>query len=96
MAIWATGPQAMTTEVPGTLPLGVLSITEARVQLPGLLARFREAGPAAQPVVLGRRRRAEAVLVHYDRYRLTLDELEAAQAWIADFRRAADLSRIPR
>ena len=63
-----------------TLPVKVLSITEARAQLPDLLARFREAGPAAEPVVLGLRRHAEAVLVPYERYRTTVDDLEAAQA----------------
>jgi PHD/YefM family antitoxin component YafN of YafNO toxin-antitoxin module len=76
--------------------MGVLSIAEARAQLPDLLARFREAGPAAEPVVLGRRRHAEAVLVHYERYRSMVDDLEAAQAWIATFWAVAELSRIPR
>lgn len=85
----------MNTEVPGTVPLGVLSITEARAQLPDLLARFREAGPAGQPVVLGRRRHAEAVLVPYGRYRVMVDDLEAAAVAIARFRAAAALSRIP-
>ena len=79
-----------------TLPVKVLSITEARAQLPDLLARFREAGPAAEPVVLGLRRHAEAVLVPYERYRTMVDDLEAAAAWIADFRAAAELPSIPR
>ena len=78
------------------LPVKVLSITETRAQLPDLLARFREAGPAAEPVVLGLRRHAEAVLVPYERYRTMVDDLEAAAAWIAGFRAAAELSRSPR
>ena len=77
-------------------PVKVLSITEARSQLPDLLARFREAGLAGRPVVLGCRRQAEAVLVPYERYRAMVDDLEMAQTWIANFRAAADLPRIPR
>ncbi|MHB1526546.1 MAG: type II toxin-antitoxin system Phd/YefM family antitoxin [Candidatus Dormibacteria bacterium] len=74
----------------------VLSITEARGRLPALLAGFREAGLTAEPVVLGRRRHAEAVLVPYERYRTMVDDLDAAATWIADFRAAAERSRIPR
>ncbi|MHB1894005.1 MAG: hypothetical protein ACYCTZ_11000 [Candidatus Dormibacteria bacterium] len=50
----------------------------------------------AEPVVLGRRRHAEAVLVPYERYRTMVDDLDAAATWIADFRAAAERSRIPR
>lgn len=79
-----------------TLPVKVLSITEARAQLSNLLARFREVGPAADPVVLGRRRHAEAVLVPYERYWTMVDDLEAAATWITGFRAAAELPSIPR
>lgn len=39
-----------------------------RAQLPRLLARFRKAGAKAEPVVIGARRRPEAVVLSYERY----------------------------
>jgi PHD/YefM family antitoxin component YafN of YafNO toxin-antitoxin module len=41
---------------------------EARAQLPALLKRFRQAGADAEPVVIGARRRPEAVVLSYERY----------------------------
>ncbi len=41
---------------------------EVRAQLPALLERFREAGADAEPVVIGARRRPEAVLLSHERY----------------------------
>ena len=49
-------------------PHDVLATREAREQLPALLARFRQAGAAAEPVVIGARRRPEAVVLSYERY----------------------------
>jgi len=49
-------------------PHDVLATREARAQLPALLERFRQAGAAAEPVVIGARRRPEAVVLSYERY----------------------------
>ncbi len=49
-------------------PHDVLATREARAQLPALLARFRQAGADAEPVVIGARRRPEAVVLSYERY----------------------------
>lgn len=49
-------------------PHEVLATREARAQLPAMLEHFREAGPEAEPVVIGARRRPEAVVLSYERY----------------------------
>jgi len=49
-------------------PHEVLATREAREQLPALLERFRHAGADAEPVVIGARRRPEAVVLSYERY----------------------------
>lgn len=49
-------------------PHDVLATREARAQLPALLERFRQAGAEAEPVVIGARRRPEAVVLSYERY----------------------------
>jgi antitoxin StbD len=49
-------------------PHDVLATREARAQLPALLQRFRQAGADAEPVVIGARRRPEAVVLSYERY----------------------------
>jgi PHD/YefM family antitoxin component YafN of YafNO toxin-antitoxin module len=49
-------------------PHDVLPTREARAQLPALLERFRQAGADAEPVVIGARRRPEAVVLSYERY----------------------------
>ncbi|MGH2892354.1 MAG: hypothetical protein ACRDPM_03675 [Solirubrobacteraceae bacterium] len=49
-------------------PHDVLATREARAQLPALLAWFRQAGADAEPVVIGARRRPEAVVLSYERY----------------------------
>lgn len=49
-------------------PHDVLATREARAQLPALLERFRRAGADAEPVVIGARRRPEAVVLSYERY----------------------------
>jgi len=49
-------------------PHDVLATREARAQLPALLERFRQAGVDAEPVVIGARRRPEAVVLSYERY----------------------------
>lgn len=49
-------------------PHEVLATREARAQLPAMLEHFREAGSDAEPVVIGARRRPEAVVLSYERY----------------------------
>lgn len=49
-------------------PHDVLATREIREQLPTLLARFRRDGAAAEPVIIGARRRPEAVVLSYERY----------------------------
>jgi len=49
-------------------PDDVLATREVRAQLPALLERFRQAGADAEPVVIGARRRPEAVVLSYERY----------------------------
>jgi antitoxin StbD len=49
-------------------PHEVLPTREARAQLPAMLERFRQAGADAEPVVIGARRRPEAVVLSYERY----------------------------
>ena len=49
-------------------PHEVLPTREARAQLPAMLERFRRAGADAEPVVIGARRRPEAVVLSYERY----------------------------
>lgn len=49
-------------------PHDVLATREARAQLPAMLERFRRAGSDAEPVVIGARRKPEAVVLSYERY----------------------------
>jgi len=49
-------------------PHDVLATREVRAQLPALLERFRRDGADAEPVVIGARRRPEAVVLSYERY----------------------------
>jgi hypothetical protein len=49
-------------------PHDVLATREVRAQLPALLERFRQAGADAEAIVIGARRRPEAVLLSYERY----------------------------
>jgi PHD/YefM family antitoxin component YafN of YafNO toxin-antitoxin module len=49
-------------------PHEVLPTREARAQLSAMLERSRKAGAAAEPVVIGARRRPEAVVISYERY----------------------------
>ena len=49
-------------------PHDVLATREARAQLPALLERCRQDGADADPVVIGARRRPEAVVLSYERY----------------------------
>lgn len=49
-------------------PHDVLATREVRAQLPTLLERFRQAGADAEPVVIGARRRPEAVVLSYEHY----------------------------
>jgi len=49
-------------------PHEVLATREIRAQLPALLERFRKKGADAEPVIIGARRRPEAVVLSYERY----------------------------
>jgi len=49
-------------------PHDVLGTREARAQLSTMLERFRKDGADAEPVVIGARRRPEAVVLSYERY----------------------------
>ncbi len=49
-------------------PHDVLATREARAQLPAMLERFRRSGSKAEPVVIGARRKPEAVVLSYERY----------------------------
>lgn len=49
-------------------PHEVLATREAREALPATLVRFRKDGADAEPVVIGARRRPEAVVLSYERY----------------------------
>ena len=49
-------------------PHDVLATREARAALPAMLERFRQEGADAEPVVIGARRRPEAVVLSYERY----------------------------
>lgn len=63
-------------------PRPVVPSAEARVQLSGYLKHFREEGEQAEPVVFGSHRKAEGVILSYERYlRMTevLDELVASE-----------------
>ncbi len=69
----------------------MLATREARSQLPALLERFRQAGASAEPVVIGARRRPEAVVLSYERYlqlaggrQRVLDALERQDCETAD------------
>lgn len=65
---WATcTPSCYAVVVPGK-PHDVLATREVRAQLPALLERFRRDGANADPVVIGARRRPEAVVLSYERY----------------------------
>lgn len=49
-------------------PHEVLPTREARAQLSAMLERFRKDGAKAEPIVIGARRRPEAVVLSYERY----------------------------
>lgn len=49
-------------------PHEVLPTREARAQLPAMLEQFRKDGADAEPVVIGARRKPEAVVLSYERY----------------------------
>ncbi len=49
-------------------PHDVLGTREARAQLSTMLECFRKDGADAEPVVIGARRRPEAVVLSYERY----------------------------
>ena len=49
-------------------PHEVLPTREARAQLPAMLEQFRKEGADADPVVIGARRKPEAVVLSYERY----------------------------
>ena len=79
-------------------PHDVLATREARAALPAMLERFRQDGADAEPVVIGARRRPEAVVLSYlrtlQRYAPPSPDAVAALTAAHDpARRAADARR---
>jgi PHD/YefM family antitoxin component YafN of YafNO toxin-antitoxin module len=70
-------------------PHDVLATREARAQLPAMLAGFRKAGADAEPVVIGARRRPEAVVLSYERYLQLAGGRERVAAVLDEQTRAA-------
>lgn len=70
-------------------PHDVLATREARAQLPAMLAGFRKAGADAEPVVIGARRRPEAVVLSYERYLQLVGGRERVAAVLDEQARAA-------
>jgi PHD/YefM family antitoxin component YafN of YafNO toxin-antitoxin module len=70
-------------------PHDVLATREARAQLPAMLAGFRKAGADAEPVVIGARRRPEAVVLSYERYLQLAGGRERVAAVLDEQARAA-------
>lgn len=54
------------------------TISKTREQLTTHVARFREAGAAAEPVVFGDHRKPEAVLLSFETFQVLLDIAEDA------------------
>jgi hypothetical protein len=57
-------------------PIPVLPTNEARAALPQALARFRESGALAEPVVFGAQRRPEGVMISFELYSELLPVIE--------------------
>ncbi|MEJ7788177.1 MAG: hypothetical protein WKF96_25530 [Solirubrobacteraceae bacterium] len=66
-----------------------MATREARAQLPAMLAGFRKAGADAEPVVIGARRRPEAVVLSYERYLQLAGGRERVAAVLDEQTRAA-------
>lgn len=58
---------------------GVMSASDARKGLNGILERFRREGKLAEPVVFGSHRKPEAVVLPYARYQQMLIDIAHAQ-----------------
>lgn len=56
--------------------VGAETVSDTRKHLTGHVARFREEGVDAAPVVFGDRRHPDAVLLPYETFRLLLDIAE--------------------
>jgi PHD/YefM family antitoxin component YafN of YafNO toxin-antitoxin module len=54
-------------------------LASARAQLSETIARISEQGLAAEPVVIGRRRKAEAVLISFELYERLADAIDEIQ-----------------
>ena len=67
----------------------VMPIVEGRSSVSRIIARFRAEGEAAEPVVLGSHRKAEAVLMSYQRYQRLLNRQEPRDSGRAARARAA-------
>jgi len=60
----------------------VETISNTRERLTAHVARFRESGAQAEPIVFGDHRRPEAVLLSFETFRILLDIAE--DAYLAD------------
>lgn len=58
------------------VPHRVLPVAEARADLSRAIARFREAGALAEPVIFGSHRKPEAVVIPYALFELLLPDIE--------------------
>jgi antitoxin StbD len=59
------------------MSLKVVPTSEARIALPSTLARFREEGPFAEPMVFGGHRKAEGVVLPYELFERIMPAIEA-------------------
>ena len=75
----------------------VVGVSDARARLTGILRRFRADAGAAEPVVIGSHRHADAVLVPFARYReLTSDERGGSPLLPELLRRRTIIARLAR
>lgn len=63
----------------------VLSASEARKELNGILERFRQEGSASQPVAFGSHRKPEAVILPYEHFQqMSIDVISPEHVEIDD------------
>lgn len=63
-------------------------VNQARSRLPALLDRFAEEGPRAQPMILGRHRRAEAAVIPFELFQAMLELYEDELAVVTAIQQA--------
>ncbi|MEV4116953.1 type II toxin-antitoxin system Phd/YefM family antitoxin [Nonomuraea sp. NPDC049695] len=63
-----------------TKQLEVRTTTDARTDLPSIVARMHEDGLYAEPVLLGPHRRPQAVIISIELYKALADAIDAIQS----------------